>query len=182
MSRVYPRAKDDEERLEFLNSLSILDTGPDENIDRITRICQEVYDVPVAVVTLVGEERQWFKSIQGLDLCETSRDVAFCNYTILDDAVLEVVDASVDPRFADHPSVVGDPFVRYYAGAPLRYDGRRLGSLCIVDFVPRRPLTASQRAALVELAAMVVREMRIQRVVREAIAALASAPSTSLPE
>lgn len=182
MSRAFPRAEDDAERLDFLAKLSILDTGPDENIDRITRICQEVYGVPIAVVTLVGEERQWFKSIQGLDICETSRDIAFCNYTILSDDIFEVVDASVDPRFADHPSVVGDPFIRYYAGAPLNYDGRRLGSLCIVDYVTRDPLTGAERAALVELAAMVVREMRIQRVFRAAIAELASHSEASLPE
>lgn len=176
VTRAFPRAEDDRERLEFLARLSILDSGPDENIDRITRICREIYGAPIAVVTLVGDDRQWFKSIQGLDICETSRDLAFCNYTILGDEILEVVDAAVDPRFADHPSVVGDPYVRYYAGAPLVYDGKRLGSLCIVDYVPRAPLTIGERSVLVDLAAIVVREMRVQRVFREAIAALASGP------
>lgn len=182
MSRPFPRAQDDAERLQFLASLSILDTGPDENIDRVTRVCRRLYGAPISVVTLVAAERQWFKSIQGLDLCETSRDLAFCNYTILGDEIFEVVDAAVDPRFADHPSVVGDPFIRYYAGAPLIYDGRRLGSLCIVDSVARDPLTLAEREALVELAELVVREIRVQRVFREAMAALASSATPLLPD
>jgi GAF domain-containing protein len=168
----YPRAHDDGRRWEFLASLSILDTAPDANLDRVTELCREIFDVPTAILTLVAEERQWFKSVQGSDLCETTRDVAFCNFTILNDAIFEVVDATIDPRFAGNPLVVGEPHIRYYAGAPLIYDGRRLGSLCLIDYVPRAPLSERRRRVLEALAEMVVREIRVQRVLRSAMAEL----------
>ena len=174
MSREFPRPEDDASRLSFLRDLAVLDTARDENLDRIVELCRTIYGVPVAVVSLVAEERQWFKSIQGLDVCETSRDVAFCNYTILSDQVFEVVDATIDPRFADNPLVIEEPHIRYYAGAPLIYDGIRLGSLCLIDFEARDPLTADQRHMLQELARMVIREIRMQRLLRAAVSAMAS--------
>lgn len=174
MTREFPRPEDDERRLAFLRDLAVLDTARDENLDRIVELCRTIYGVPVAVVSLVAEERQWFKSIQGLDVCETSRDVAFCNYTILSDDVFEVVDAAIDPRFADNPLVIEEPHIRYYAGAPLIYDGIRLGSLCLIDFEPRDPLTVAQRHVLQELARMVIREIRVQRLLRAAVSAMAS--------
>ena len=100
MTGTFPRPEDDQERLDFLSHLAILDTAPDENLDRIVEVCRAVFGVPVAVVSLVDEERQWFKSVQGLDVCQTSREVAFCNYTILSDDIFEVVDATQDPRFS----------------------------------------------------------------------------------
>jgi len=177
MTRDFPRADNDEARIAFLDQLSVLDTAPDENLDRITRLCQDIFGVPVAVVTLVTDDRQWFKSVQGLDVCETSRDVAFCNYTILDDTVFEVVDATADPRFATNPLVVDEPRIRYYAGAPLVYDGVRLGALCLIDFVAHEPLDDVQRDVLRSLAAMVIRELRVQRVLRAAVASLGSRDS-----
>ena len=174
MTRDFPRSEDDEGRLAFLRDLAVLDTARDENLDRIVAMCRTIYDVPVGVVSLVAEERQWFKSIQGLDVCETSRDVAFCNYTIMSDDVFEVVDATIDPRFADNPLVTEEPHIRYYAGAPLIYDGIRLGSLCLIDFEPRDPLSAEQRQLLQELARMVIREIRVQRLLRAAVSAMAS--------
>ncbi|MFM1966640.1 MAG: hypothetical protein RL134_2365 [Actinomycetota bacterium] len=176
MTQDYPRADDDAQRVAFLADLAVLDTAPDANLDRITEMCRDVFGVPVAVITLVSDERQWFKSVQGLDVCETSRDVAFCNYTILSEEIFEVVDATVDPRFAANPLVVGDPSIRYYAGAPLVYDGVRLGALCLIDFVPRDALDDSQLRILHGLAAMVIRELRLQRVLRGALASLGSAP------
>lgn len=173
MTTAYPRPADDEQRLEFLADLAVLDTAKDENLDRITELCRSIFGVPAAVVSLVDVERQWFKSVQGLDVCETSRDVAFCNYTILTDSIFEVVDASVDPRFSSNPLVTEAPHLRYYAGAPLIYDGVRLGSLCLIDFVPRDPLTPVQREILHSLADMVIREVRVQRVLRAAMASLA---------
>lgn len=174
MTREFPKADNDAARVAFLDQMSVLDTAPDENLDRITQLCREIFGVPVAVVTLVSDDRQWFKSVQGLDVCETSRDVAFCNYTILEDAVFEVVDAVADPRFATNPLVVDEPRIRYYAGAPLVYDGMRLGALCLIDFVARPPLDATQRKVLHNLAAMVIRELRVQRVLRAAVASLGS--------
>lgn len=179
MTAAFPRPDDDEKRLAFLTDLAILDTAPDENLDRVVALCRAIYDVPVAVVSLVDQERQWFKSIQGLDVCETSRDVAFCNYTILADDIFEVVDAAVDPRFASNALVTDEPHIRYYAGAPLVYDGVRLGSLCLIDFVARDPLTAAQRETLHSLADMVIREIRVQRLLRVAVASLADSVRAS---
>lgn len=173
MTSSFPKPQDDEKRLAFLADLAILDTAPDENLDRIVALCRGIFDVPVAVVSLVDQERQWFKSIQGLDVCETSRDVAFCNYTILADEIFEVVDAAIDPRFSENALVVDEPHIRYYAGAPLVYDGIRLGSLCLIDFVARDPLDAGQREILQSLADMVIREIRVQRLLRVAVASLA---------
>lgn len=173
MTSSFPKPQDDEKRLAFLADLAILDTAPDENLDRIVALCRGIFDVPVAVVSLVDQERQWFKSIQGLDVCETSRDVAFCNYTILAEEIFEVVDAAIDPRFSENALVVDEPHIRYYAGAPLVYDGIRLGSLCLIDFVARDPLDAGQREILQSLADMVIREIRVQRLLRVAVASLA---------
>lgn len=175
MTLPYPKADNDGERLAFLASLSILDTAPDENLDRIVALCRGIFHVPVALVSLVDEERQWFKSIEGLDVCETSRDVAFCNHTILSDDVFEVVDATQDPRFSNNPLVTSDPHLRYYAGAPLIYDGVRLGALCLIDFTERPPLDPGERDILARLADMVIREIRVQRLMRAAVSALATA-------
>lgn len=177
MSSSFPRPDNDAERVAFLADLSVLDTAPDENLDRITELCREIFGLPVAVVTLVSDERQWFKSVQGLDVCETSRDVAFCNYTILTDEIFEVVDATIDPRFRENPLVVNEPHIRYYAGAPLIYDGIRLGALCLIDFEARKPLDDTQQDILRMLAAMVIRELRLQRVLRAAVASMASRES-----
>jgi len=177
MTGTFPKPDDDEARLDFLAHLAILDTAPDENLDRIVGLCRSIFGVPVAVVSLVDEERQWFKSVHGLDVCETSREVAFCNYTILSDDVFEVVDAMNDPRFSNNPLVTSDPHLRYYAGAPLIYDGVRLGALCLIDFMERSPLNLGEREILKALAAMVIREIRVQRLLRSALAALASAVS-----
>ena len=175
MTSAYPRPENDEKRTAFLADLAILDTAPDENLDRIVAMLRGIFHVPVAVVSLVDEERQWFKSIQGLDVCETSRDVAFCNYTILSDEIFEVVDAAIDPRFASNALVTDEPHIRYYAGAPLVYDGMRLGSLCLIDFVPRDPLDEEQRRILHAFADMVIREIRVQRLLRIALASIADA-------
>lgn len=171
----FPKSNNDRERIAFLESLSIMDTAPDENLDRVVELCKHIFHVPVALVSLISEERQWFKSIRGLDVCETTRDVAFCNYTILDDEIFEVLDAIEDPRFTSNPLVTGEPFIRYYAGAPLIYNGMRLGSLCLIGFEPRSPLNLEESRILKDLASIVIREIRVQRLLREAVAALASA-------
>lgn len=168
----YPQQEDDAQRVAFLHDLSILDTAPDANLDRIVRLCRHIFDVPVANISLVDAERQWFKSIEGLDVCETDRELAFCNYTILGDDVFEVLDATLDPNFRDNPLVTGPPHIRYYAGAPIVYDGRRLGALCLIDFAPRPPLSAVQVSVLRDLADVVIREMKVQRLMRESLARL----------
>ena len=130
--------KDEEARLKDLRSLNILDTSEEERFDRLTRLAKRMFDVPVALVSLVDENRQWFKSCVGLDVKETPRDISFCGHTILGDEVFIIPDATKDERFADNPLVLGEPHIRFYAGYPLRYlDGSKLGTLCIISPQPK---------------------------------------------
>lgn len=140
-------------RLARLRALGVLDTGPEALFDALTRLAAEHAQVPIALVSLVDADRQWFKANQGLEgVQETPRDQAFCAHTILQDGLMEVPDAQADPRFASNPLVLGDPNIRFYAGAPIVLDdGLRLGTLCVIDREPRQ-LTAAQRAFLSDLA------------------------------
>jgi GAF domain-containing protein len=133
-----PRPSDEAARLRALHERGILDSPADERFDRITRIARRLFDVSAALVTLVDAERQWFKSAPGLDVQETPREVSFCAYAIHDDGMFVVPDALLDPRFADNPMVAGGPRLRFYAGRPVRIDGRRVGTLCVVDHRPRQ--------------------------------------------
>lgn len=145
----------DVQRLQTLDSLQLLDSPPEERFDRLTRLAMHIYDVPIALVTLVDEQRQWFKSVQGLNVCETPREVSFCGHAILDDGPLVVEDTWSDPRFADNPLVSGSPHIRFYAGQPIRYlNGAPLGTLCVIDHHPRR-FTARDRLILEDLAVLV---------------------------
>ncbi len=132
-----PIPADEAQRLAALRRLEVLDTPAEERFDRLTRLARKLFDVPIALVSLVDGDRQWFKSKQGLEVCETPRGVSFCGHAILSHEVLYVPDALGDPRFADSPLVTGDPHIRFYAGAPLVIDGRRVGTLCINDRRPR---------------------------------------------
>jgi diguanylate cyclase (GGDEF)-like protein len=126
-------------RLTALKRLGILDTPPERRFDRLTSIVRRIYQVPIALISLIDDDRQWFKSKQGLDLKETSRADAFCDYTIRQDGPLIVEDATLDPRFKDNPLVTGPPYVRFYAGIPIREpSGFKVGSLCIIDRAPRK--------------------------------------------
>src|SRR5262249_43596547 len=153
-----PSTRDEAARLRALRELGILDSGPEERFDRITRLAQRVFDVPIALVSLVDADRQWFKARQGLDLNETHRDLSFCAHAIHDDSVFVVSDALLDPRFAENPAVTGDLRVRFYAGRPLHANGRRVGTLCVVDQRPRH-LRDDDVRALDDLAALVEREL-----------------------
>ena len=146
-------------RLAELRSLGLLDSESEERFDRVTRLAQRLFDVPIALISLVDEDRQWFKSRQGLDATETSRDVSFCGHAILGDEVLHVPDAAADPRFADNPLVTGDPSIRFYAGCPiLGPSGAKLGTLCIIGREPRE-LSGDDALSLRDLAEMVEREI-----------------------
>lgn len=169
MSVPYPKPYNDEERVAFLEGLAILDTAPNEHFDRIVSLCRAIFGVEVSTISLVAQDRQWFRAVQGIEVCETDRELAFCNYTISQPAFFEVTDALEDERFATNALVVGAPYIRYYAGEPLVIDGMALGSLCLIDFVPRPPLDSRQRLILHDLAAMVVREIRVQRLLRQAL-------------
>jgi len=152
---------DEAKRLATLRGLSILDTPPEERFDRLTRLAQRVFDVPITVVTLVDSNRQWFKSCQGLDATETPRSISFCGHAILGDEVFVVPDAALDPRFADNPLVTGAPHIRFYAGQPLKANnGSRLGTLCIIDTKPRQPSQADLDV-LRDLAALVENELNL---------------------
>ena len=150
--------KNEHSRLGTLRSLDILDTLPEERFDRLTRMAKRMFGVPIALVSLVDENRQWFKSCFGLDAKETSREVSFCGHTILDNEVLVISNACDDPRFADNPLVLNEPEIRFYAGCPLIVNGYRLGTLCIIDQRPRS-LDESDIDTLKDLASMVEREL-----------------------
>lgn len=125
-------------RLAALYELLILDTPPEERFDRIAAFAAHEFDVPIAVITLVDAQRQWFKARVGTEVCETGRDVSFCAHAILQEHIMVVPDALDDPRFADNPLVTGEPHIRFYAGAPLTMpSGLRLGTLCLIDRRPR---------------------------------------------
>ena len=148
------------QRLDALRRLAVLDTPAEERFDRITRMARNMFDVPIALVSLVDENRQWFKSCCGLPVLETSRDISFCGHAILGEALFVVEDASQDPRFSDNPLVTGEPHIRFYAGHPLAVgNGLKLGTLCIID---RKPRLFGQREMLLlsDLASMVESELQ----------------------
>ncbi|MCA3879996.1 sensor domain-containing diguanylate cyclase [Vibrio vulnificus] len=155
-----PEKPDNEpQRIADLHSLHILDTAAEERFDRITRIARRLFDVPIALVSLVDEDRQWFKSCIGLNASETPRDISFCGHAILGTDTLIVEDASQDARFADNPLVTGEPRIRFYAGVPLMFEHSScLGTLCIIDSKPRT-LNEDERLDLIDLAKMAEREL-----------------------
>ena len=154
-----PIPVDEVERIVDLRALEILDTPPEERFDRITRIAQRLFDVPIALVSLVDEERQWFKSRVGLEVRETPRELAFCNHAIMEDQIFHVTDARDDERFRDNPLVTSDPNIRFYAGAPIDSPGgHKLGTLCVIDRKPRE-LDENELATLRDLADMVEEEV-----------------------
>ena len=150
---------DEAERLEALHNLHLLDTHPDERFDRLTRLAQRIFNVPTALITLIDSDRQWFKSAQGLAASQTPRNISFCAHAILHDTAMVVPDTMEDPRFADNPLVIEAPYVRFYAGMPLRAPtGHKVGTLCLVDQRPR-VFTAQDVKALADLAQVVNSEL-----------------------
>lgn len=146
-------------RLATLKALNVLDTPPEERFDRVTRMAKRMFRVPIALVSIVDQDRQWFKSAQGLSACETPRSISFCGHAILGDDVFLIPNALDDPRFADNPLVTGAPHVRFYAGCPLRApDGMKVGTLCIIDSEPRE-FDQDDASALRDLASMVEDEL-----------------------
>jgi len=126
-------------RLAAVRRLDLLDTPPEETFDRLTRLAKRFYRVPIALFTLIDENRQWFKSNQGLDFNETPRSMAFCGHTVNQESIFIVEDASLDTRFRDNPLVTGEPHIRFYAGVPVRdASGFKVGTLCIIDYVPHK--------------------------------------------
>ncbi len=156
---------DDRDRLRALWALEILDTPTEERYDRIVRVAGLTLEMPIAYLSFVDENRQWLKANVGMPLCETDRDISFCGHTILGDRPLVIPDAAADPRFHDNPMVIGDPFIRFYAGVPLKSaDGHKVGTLCVADRQPRS-MSDTSLELLAELAALVERELQLVDVI-----------------
>jgi len=153
-------AVDEAVRLDATRATGLFDTPAHAHYDRIVRVAALLTEMPIALVSLLDEKRQWFKSRIGLSITETPRSWAFCNYTILENKIMIVEDATRDARFAENPLVTGHEAIRFYAGVPLvDKNACRLGTLCVLDRVPRR-LTHDQVWALTELASIVSEEIQ----------------------
>jgi len=158
-------AKPDNEqgRIAALEKYAILDTEPEQSFDDLTLLASFVCKTPIALISLVDEDRQWFKSRVGMDASETSRDIAFCSTAILQSDIFVVPDALKDDRYRNNPLVVSDPYIRFYAGAPLiNEDGYALGTLCVVDRTPRE-LIPEQKEALKALSRLVLAQLEFRR-------------------
>lgn len=154
---------DEQNRLRTLKSYGVLDTVPEKDFDDIVRLASMICSTPVSLISLIDSGRQWFKARVGLDVEETPREIAFCAHAIHDDEIFEVKDAAKDPRFEGNPLVTSGPTIRFYAGKPLvASEGSRIGTLCVIDTVPRE-LTDEQRFALEVLARQVVTQMELRR-------------------
>jgi len=150
-------------RLAALDSYAILDTEPEQAFDDLTLLASFICKTPIAMISLVDEDRQWFKSRVGVAISETSRDIAFCSTASLQPDIFVVPDALEDERFRDNPLVLSDPHIRFYAGAPLvNEDGFALGTLCVVDRSPRE-LEPEQREALKALSRLVLAQIEFRR-------------------
>ena len=157
-----PTAPNESERLEALRQAEILDTGPEAAFDELVQLAAYICEAPISTVTFIDRDRQWFKARVGLEEAETSRDISFCAYAILNDEPLIVRDASLDPRFATNANVIGSPHIRFYAGVPLRNrENYALGTLCVVDCKPR-DLDAAQEHALSILAGQAARHLELR--------------------
>ncbi|MCA1661440.1 MAG: GAF domain-containing protein, partial [Novosphingobium sp.] len=154
-----PVPPDELQRLAALQALGLLDTPAEERFDRLTRVAAALFDVPIALVSLVDANRQWFKSCVGTDIKESSREMSFCAHAVAARDMLVIPDALRDDRFADNPVVSGPPYVRFYAGAPIfTADGHCAGTLCIIDGRPR-DFTDDDKDRLRDLAAIVQQEL-----------------------
>jgi len=150
-------------RLKVLWQYEILDTVPEEVFDDLTELAARICEAPIALISLIDEDRQWFKAKVGVTVKETSRDISFCAHAIKQQGLFIIPDATQDLRFANNPLVTSDPKIRFYAGAPLiTPDGYALGTLCVIDKVPRE-LRSEQQQALRVLARHVMMQLELRR-------------------
>ena len=158
-----PIPQNEKKRLKVLWQYEVLDTVPEEVFDDLTELAAKICEAPIALISLVDEDRQWFKAKVGTTLSETARDFSFCSYAITQSDLFIVPDATRDERFANSPLVTAEPKIRFYAGAPLiTPDGHALGTLCVIDKVPRQ-LRPEQEQALRILAHHVVSQLELRR-------------------
>lgn len=159
-----PIPSDDDARIKNLHAFEVLDTPDEDSFDAITRLAARLFAVPIALVSLVDKDRQWFKSSHGLDADQTPRDQAFCTYAIMENEPLVVLDATLDDRFKDNPLVTGELGIRFYAGAPLiSPDNYRLGTFCIIDMKPRTSFHGFERNNLIDFATTTVHILEMRR-------------------
>src|SRR5262245_27504331 len=158
-----PIPANEKRRLRVLWQYEVLDTVPEEVFDDLTELAARICEAPIAMITLVDEDRQWFKSKVGVTVNETSRDISFCSHAICESDLFVVPDAMKDDRFSRNPLVTSEPKIRFYAGAPLvTPDGYALGTLCVIDKVPRE-LRPDQKSALSVLARHVMTQLELRR-------------------
>ncbi len=158
---------DEARRLANLRQYDLLDTAPEPVLDDLTALAAHICDTPIALISVIDEKRQWFKSRVGLSVSETPRDISFCAHTILQPDLVMVPDAALDARFAGNPLVTGEPRIRFYAGVPLLTgEGRALGTLCVIDRQPRE-LTPLQQEALRVLTRQAMAQLELRRQTRE---------------
>lgn len=161
-----PLPENEAERIKALHEFDILDTGAERAFDGLTRLAAYICKTPIALITLVDSDRQWFKSRIELTQSETSRDISFCAHAILQDGMMVVPDALEDERFRHNPLVLSEPHMRFYAGAPLTTnEGYKLGTLCVIDREPRQ-LSDGQIAALRTLSYQVTTQLELRRQIR----------------
>jgi GAF domain-containing protein len=164
-----PIPKNEKKRLRVLWQYDILDSVPEEVFDDLTELAARICEAPIAMITLVDEDRQWFKAKLGVTVNETSRDISFCAHAIGQPELFIVPDATLDERFAQNPLVTADPKIRFYAGAPLiTPDGHALGTLCVIDQIPRE-LRLEQKQALRVLARHVMTQLELRKRSRQLI-------------
>ena len=158
-----PMPPDEKQRLRDLHRYAVLDTASEDSFDHLAQLAAQICQTPIALISLVDSDRQWFKAKVGINVSETERDIAFCAHAILHRGLFEVTDALRDERFADNPLVVADPGIRFYAGETLvTPDNHAIGTLCVIDRVPRK-LTPEQAGALRVLGEQVMAQLEMRR-------------------
>jgi len=153
-------ANDEDERLKILDDLRIVYSPSEERFDRVTRLAKRIFNVPIVAISLITSNTQWFKSSQGLTVCETTREVSFCGHAILGEDTFIIPDTTKDDDFSDNPLVIDEPFIRFYAGHPIHFNSTKLGTICIIDTRPRR-FTLGDIDTLKSLALWVENELKL---------------------